>query len=89
MKEYLCSLNLFSLTQSIFVRDEETNQFQFLTYCQFDELADTLSDLCKTNSKNKIYLGNTGRPAFEGFAELIKENFINNYSNIEVEIVEI
>ena len=90
MKEYLCNINLFNLTQSIFVRDvEENNDFKFLTYCDFDELTDTLADLSSNNPKSKIYLSNLGKFGFKAFKELILENIATKYSNTEVEIIEL
>ena len=71
------------------MKDEEENQFRFLTYCDFDELADTLADLCSSNLKNKIYLGNLGKFGFKTFKELILENITTKYLNTEVEITEL
>lgn len=89
MKEYLCNVNLFCFTQSIFVKDEDTNQFRFLTYCGFDELTNTLVNLSSNNPKTKIHLGNLGKFGFKSFKEIILEDIATKYSNIEVEIVEI
>lgn len=88
MKTIVCSPNIFSLYQEIFIMNQELNGPELITISDLENLYKTIAELSNQKNVSKIVLANNPtycKKLAQDIEEYSKIHYSNN--NLEIEVI--